>query len=388
MKTINFVKFCGCLKMSQKYKFAVIVDPRGIIVNSGQRVIDRHFSYDQLLQDQSDGNVRLKVLSRQITDKHISMLPYNFHLYANLGAWFIRSWMFLLRHRSQVLVLIAGEPWFSFWTLMILKWLTLSSARVQVQLHGDFATQEWLNIHWSNRMRMPLLYGAIRCSDSVRFVSKMQLRHGTFTFPVVKDKAFISSVEFSLGEFSSRPLDLGKVIQIGVIGRLQIDKGVDTAIKFIECLKVAGFRVFTTFVGDGPNRSEIERLVDAFSIDHKFTGHLEGETMEETWSKLDLILSMAPAESYGLVPREAIARGIRVIGLENGGINQLFEDIGEGQGLIVIPQNWSCKDAIRVLNSISMQYPSEITRSLFQMEIRTSKESLIKSWLNGSCVED
>ena len=55
-------------------------------------------------------------------------------------------------------------------------------------------------------------------------------------------------------------------------------------------------------------------------------GKKSKNAIEEFWSKIGVLLNLAPQESYGLSMREALVRGVPVITKENSGAFEILED--------------------------------------------------------------
>ena len=78
-------------------------------------------------------------------------------------------------------------------------------------------------------------------------------------------------------------------------------------------------------VGDGPERSAIEKLAEqSCSMDDvRFLGKLEA--VEEVLSVSDLFLMTSEKESFGLAALEAMAVGVPVVSTNTGGIPEVNE---------------------------------------------------------------
>lgn len=79
-------------------------------------------------------------------------------------------------------------------------------------------------------------------------------------------------------------------------------------------------------VGDGPEISNIRRLVDQLHIKEHVLFLGKQENLEELYSFSDLMLLLSEKESFGLVALEAMACGVPCIGTNVGGIPEVIED--------------------------------------------------------------
>lgn len=106
-----------------------------------------------------------------------------------------------------------------------------------------------------------------------------------------------------------------KLFNIGLVGRLSKGKGWDTFLKACALLPDRNFRI--RIVGDGPERSDMELLLD--TLDLRSCTHLSGllpqQELANTYNELDVFVfpTERAGESLGLVAVEAMACGCPVI---------------------------------------------------------------------------
>ena len=79
-------------------------------------------------------------------------------------------------------------------------------------------------------------------------------------------------------------------------------------------------------VGDGPEISHINRLVEELHIRNHVLFLGKQDNLEELYSISDLMLLLSEKESFGLVALEAMACGVPVIGTNVGGIPEVISD--------------------------------------------------------------
>ena len=79
-------------------------------------------------------------------------------------------------------------------------------------------------------------------------------------------------------------------------------------------------------VGDGPEISLINRLVEELHIRNRVLFLGKQDNLEELYSISDLMLLLSEKESFGLVALEAMACGVPVIGTNVGGIPEVISD--------------------------------------------------------------
>ncbi|MGH7334338.1 MAG: glycosyltransferase [Candidatus Rokuibacteriota bacterium] len=116
---------------------------------------------------------------------------------------------------------------------------------------------------------------------------------------------------------------------IGYVGRLVPEKGVDLLIDAAEPLDVQ-----LLIVGDGPERSSLERCVAAWPPGKAvFTGAIAHHAVPDYLAALDALVlpsrsTIAWAEQFGHVLIEAMAAGVPVVGSASAAIPEVVADAG------------------------------------------------------------
>jgi len=72
-------------------------------------------------------------------------------------------------------------------------------------------------------------------------------------------------------------------------------------------------------VGDGPLLNEMRMRLKK----GEFTGALNSAELEKIWPRINVLLSTAPYESYGLTIREALLHGVPVVAKTSAGVREL-----------------------------------------------------------------
>jgi glycosyltransferase involved in cell wall biosynthesis len=125
---------------------------------------------------------------------------------------------------------------------------------------------------------------------------------------------------------------------IGYAGRLIPKKGVDVLLRAFARTRERVPTARLVLVGDGPERSRLERQAGQLRIDEsvRFVGHLDRPEMESVLSRT--WVQAVPStweEPFGLVAAEAMMRGSGVVATSCGG---LTEQVLEGRtGLLANP---------------------------------------------------
>jgi len=103
-----------------------------------------------------------------------------------------------------------------------------------------------------------------------------------------------------------------QVLQVGFVGRLSHEKGIDRFIELSDMLTSCQFHVF----GDGDKRS---LLINKQHI------HWHGavDSMDDNWSLIDVLVISSRAEGLPMAALEAMANGVPVIATNVGDLSQL-----------------------------------------------------------------
>jgi glycosyltransferase involved in cell wall biosynthesis len=120
---------------------------------------------------------------------------------------------------------------------------------------------------------------------------------------------------WSLGVGDAEPV-------IGFVGRLVLEKGLDTVAAAVAELKQRGVPHRLVVVGDGPARDRFEALAP----DAIFTGFLDGTNLARAYASMDMLLNPSTTETFGNINLEAMASGIPVVAARASGNECLVTD--------------------------------------------------------------
>ena len=119
------------------------------------------------------------------------------------------------------------------------------------------------------------------------------------------------------------------------VGRLVPEKGAATLLEAVASLRRAGFECTLTIAGEGPQRLELEALIQSHDLAGQvfLAGSVVGDALAELFSahQVAVVPSLWP-EPLGIVALEAIACGCHVIGTSQGGLPEAIGDCG-----VVVP---------------------------------------------------
>ena len=336
----------------------VILDPRGVILSGGADVIERHNSYAlHLSKGDPKNNISLMILTagssqvkiqqpRGLYLEVISKPTFNSIKFAKAALRKIRS------KNLDVKLLVAGDPWESFWSAYLLNKLSSKKVPIQIQLHGDIANPTWKKISLQNRIRFNFAKFSMSKANGIRAVSNSQALKVAKIFKIKKTQICvipvpINNLRLTSSISSKRPKTLG------LIGRIHNDRGVYSFIKLVKSLTVVRDDFTVVIAGGGPEESrfleEIKELLPKSRI--RFLGHLPEKELKKVWKGIGVLVSTAPAESYGRAMREALVAGVPVWAMKSSGVEDLISKAG--------------KDAVKILDLTKSNH--ELSKELDQL---------------------
>ena len=130
-------------------------------------------------------------------------------------------------------------------------------------------------------------------------------------------------------------------VVISFVGRLVLEKGLDTVAAAIAELNARGVKHKLLVVGDGPARERFEAQVPGAI----FTGFLDGDTLPRAYASADMLLNPSITETFGNINLEAMASGIPVVAAVATGSNCLITD-GENGRLVPADDIGAFADAL------------------------------------------
>jgi len=112
------------------------------------------------------------------------------------------------------------------------------------------------------------------------------------------------------------------------LGRLAPEKNLSMLLRAFYGVAMTYDHVRLLFVGDGPDRENLEAQVKHMSLSSKvyFTGMVEYKHVPEYLASSDIFVTPSRTETFGLSTVEAMATGLPVIGLDAPGTTDIVED--------------------------------------------------------------
>jgi len=196
--------------------------------------------------------------------------------------------------------------------------------KVITTLHGTDITLVGLEPSF-----LPLVKFSTEQSDGVTAVSRFLKEKTLINYSIDKDIAIIPNfVDTELykpkidGVFRDHIAPKNEKIIVHTSNFRPVKRVTDTIRVFEQVVKEIPSKL--VLVGDGPDRSECERLCRELHLcDHvKFLGKQEG--LVEILNTADVFLIPSQSESFGLAALEAMACGVPVVGTSVGGLPELI----------------------------------------------------------------
>ena len=366
----------------------LILDPRGNIAVGGKDVIARHEIYAKELHRQGKtSSLELKVFSAAVSAKGssksknervitISKPTFNSYMFARKVHHFIKL------NNLDVKLLVAGDPWESYWSAYFLNRFLNKKISIQNQVHGDIADPRWRRINLRNRIRFTLAKLSLPKVSSVRVVTKYQAENLMNSFGINREKIVVVPVPINVLS-NTLTLKTDRPKTIGLIGRIHQDRGIWEFVKFISFLNLSSKDFKVVVVGDGP--SKVELLLKLESVIQKnritYLGQLSEGELRKVWKKIGVLVSMAPVESYGRVMRESLIAGVPVWATASAGVKDLMDNCRKGEvKLLDLDKSVaSIDDDFKTL--LKTKVNSDFSKR-FIKENNTYAAKLANSWIN------
>jgi len=310
----------------------VILDFQDVISKGGKDVISRHKMYADKLDEVTNKGLSLII----ITTSELNFLqPDERELFMRLGS---RKLSYLgnilalrkfLSSAQDIRLIVAGDVFKAGPQALLSQFFIKKKIPIQFQVHADMAAKGWASYSFIHSVKFLVGVIVLRNAKYVRAVSKRQsknLRKVTRNGTVIQVVPVPLNIPKSLIQNSK----FHNPFSVGILGRVQKDRGIPLLEQFVKELAKENLRVNFVIAGIGPDDSTMNEIQHRLSniADFKNLGFLSSDELNTFWNETDLLLSLAPFESYGRSMREAVNLGIRVISTPNSGALDLLEEVG------------------------------------------------------------
>ena len=366
----------------------LILDPRGNIAVGGKDVIARHENYDkELFRQGKTSRLDLKVFSAGSSVKYsangknkmvinISKPTFNSYIFAKKAHKFIKI------NNLNVKLLVAGDPWESFWSAYFLNKFLNKKIPIQIQVHGDIADPRWRRINLRNRIRFSLAKLFLHKATSIRAVTKYQAENLVMAFGIKREKIVVVPVPITVGS-KSIALNSERPKTIGLIGRIHQDRGIWEFIKLVRILNSSSKDLKVVVIGDGLSKDKFLLKLESVIPKNRiiYLGQLPESELRKAWKKIGVLVSMAPVESYGRVMRESLIAGVPVWATTSAGVKDLMDNCKKGEVKLL---DLSKSDATldKDFKTLLKTKVSSDFSKRFIKENNTYAAKLANSWIN------
>jgi glycosyltransferase involved in cell wall biosynthesis len=179
-----------------------------------------------------------------------------------------------------------------------------------------------------------------------------------------------------------------KVLSLGFFGRLHEDRGLEIFIDIIRRINEKNTKFRVVIAGSGPKegflKAELRKILDENRL--FFLGELDKLSMAAAWEQINVLVSTAPAESYGRTIREALFHGIGVLGIPSNGLLSL--EFERSAGLVEViekPLN-SARLLDQVLKLSTQEEIKGYQEIVLQRDSMTLSD-LAESWISSITLE-
>jgi glycosyltransferase involved in cell wall biosynthesis len=227
-----------------------------------------------------------------------------------------------------------------------------------------------LSYYLSNNERL-----ALKVVDRIIFPSKYtqkQIKDRTLDPSLLEKSTIISNFVEDISKTKLKQVNNKKSIDFLSIGTLEYRKNQTYAIYLIAELHRLGHKRTLTIIGNGPDRTKLEKLVDDLDLNNyvSFLGYVENA--KNKLFESNFLLHTPIEESFGIVLIEAMRAGIPIFASSVGGIPEVFDDGIEGV----------------YLNEINIKMNAEKIAQFFNKQnYKVIKNNAREKFINCYCVD-
>jgi glycosyltransferase involved in cell wall biosynthesis len=366
----------------------LILDPRGNIAAGGKDVIARHETYaKELFRQGKTSRLDLKVFSAGSSVKYsangknkmvinISKPTFNSYMFA------MKAHKFIKINNLKVKLLVASDPWASFWSAYFLNKFLNKRIPIQIQAHGDIADPRWRRINLRNRIRFSFAKFSLPKASSIRAVTKYQAENLVNAFGIKREKIVVVPVPITVAS-KSIALKSQRPKTIGLIGRIHQDRGIWEFIKLVRILNSSSKDLKVVVIGDGLSKDKFLLKLESVIPKNRiiYLGQLPESELRKAWKKIGVLVSMAPVESYGRVMRESLIAGVPVWATSSAGVRDLMDNCKKGE-VRLLDLSKSDASLDKDFNSLLKTKVSSDFSKRFIKENNTYATKLANSWIN------
>lgn len=318
--------------MKTKDKAILIVDSRGILSLNNEYDLDRHVEYARRVND-SNKNVQVIVATTNPSFPTVStfedLVVYSISGNRRFSPNYLFGVIRLVKRLSLGKVLfIAGDPWESAISLLVIRRFCSTNTFCQVQIHADVTASTWVEISKMNRIRKAVLSFTLHRFESIRVTSREIKQSLESEYLIPEDRFVVSNIRINVNANEVPDLSKHRPRSISLVGRLEKDRGLEVFLELIR--KISDLKIIVNIAGKGPDGEDfVEKLMSIVGRARvKVWGELNPREMPELWKQTGILVSTAPSESFGRTIREAASYGVPVLGVASRGFNEFVNFAG------------------------------------------------------------
>jgi glycogen(starch) synthase len=175
------------------------------------------------------------------------------------------------------------------------------------------------------RENVEIYVSLISSANAIVCVSEVSARESVTPCEVDSDKIVVIPNAITIVDQS--PVTSDRPFDIIYVGRLVVEKGVDTLIKAVARLRHSFPKLTVKIVGSGPSFKELNQLVVDSGLTENviFVGQLDRNAVTQVLLSSKVLVLPSRKESFGLVLLEAANAGCAVVATTTGGIPSIVE---------------------------------------------------------------
>jgi glycosyltransferase involved in cell wall biosynthesis len=287
------------------------------------------------------------------------------------------------RTNSKLMIFVAGDPLISgFMAIRLRDWFNKKQgkfAKVQIQTHFELNSID-RRVSFKSLVRYHLTKYALKNADQLRFVGPSQRNSFVQRFHITQPSLVVPVPLNISSEYLILPRKLFPET-IAFVGRLHIERGLREFIQIATMISKFKPNLKILIYGDGPEKQKLERIIQGSSIKSPIIMKGNLANLDFEWEKIGVLVSTAPAESYGRAMREAHIHGVPVLAVQSQGARQLHGFAPDGS-IILLPMEFSDSDVKNSYESLKdFVIPMSYREQLLETQVDLSKQ-IPASWVD------
>lgn len=371
------------MRMKTNKSAIIIVDSRGIISPDNEYDLKRHIEYAERINE-LDEQLRVIIVTtnpnftNETTFKNLTIYPISGNKRFS-PRYLLKVTRLIRKLNLGKILFIAGDPWESAVSLLLIRKFSAIDSCSQVQIHADVTTDAWANLSKINRIRKIGLRLTMNRFESIR-VTSQEIKHSlAVKYGIPLERFVVSNLRLNLNPNSSPALSEDRPNNISFVGRLEKDRGLNLFIELIK--KVSSLNPTINIVGSGRDGAEfiaeLKEIVGPEQVN--VWGEISPQEMVRLWKQTGLLVSTAPSESFGRTIREAACFGVPVLGVASRGFNE-FIQFADVSWVRVLDQTGKAEQTREMVRELLRAKTSLKVREKIIAEQEEQFSSLVHSW--------